>query len=139
VSGPKPRGPQTSHRSTASSPSGSHHYHRLFGAEAALAAGPKGDECHGLRDLADDWADLLDGSIDQSLLDAGAQAATNFWYSGSFSDGAASSYTCSGWTGGSALFDGRYGSTQQTSSFWIDTGEATYGLNACHVLCLAWR
>ncbi|HSO21334.1 MAG TPA: hypothetical protein VLT81_00420 [Chondromyces sp.] len=89
--------------------------------------------------IADDWADLLDGSIDQSLLDAGAQAVTNFWYSGSFSDGAVTPYTCSGWTDGSTLFDGRYGSTQQTSSLWIDTSEATCGLNAYHVLCLAWR
>jgi hypothetical protein len=89
--------------------------------------------------IADDWADLLDGSIDQSLLDAGAQAMTNFWYSGSFSDGAVTPYTCSGWTDGSTFFDGRYGSTQQTSSSWIDTGEATCGLNAYHVLCLAWR
>ncbi len=89
--------------------------------------------------IADDWADLLDGTIDQSLLDAGAQATTNFWYSGSFSDGAVTPYTCSGWTDGTTLFDGRYGSTQLTSGSWIDTGEATCGLNAYHVLCLAWR
>jgi hypothetical protein len=49
--------------------------------------------------------------------------ATVFWYSGSFSDGAVTPYTCSGWTDGSTLIDGRYGSTQQTSSYWFDTSE----------------
>jgi len=89
--------------------------------------------------IADDWADLLDGTIDQSLFDAGAQAATNFWYSGSYSDGAITPYTCSGWTDGSTLFDGQYGATHVTDGRWLDTGQATCGLNAYHVLCLAWR
>lgn len=89
--------------------------------------------------IANDWADLLDGTIDQSLVAAGAQTATNFWYTGSTSDGAVSPYTCSGWTDGMTLFDGRYGSTQVTDDRWISNGEATCGVSSYHVLCLAWR
>lgn len=89
--------------------------------------------------IADDWADLLDGSIDQSLASAGAQTATNFWYTGSLDNGAVATTTCSGWTDGSTLFGGRYGSTQATGSTWINTGNATCGTSSYHVLCLAWR
>ena len=89
--------------------------------------------------IADDWADLLDGTIDQTLLDAGVQTATEFWYSGSTTDGSASPYTCSGWTDGTTLFDGRYGRTQLTDGRWISESEAKCGVNLYHVLCLAWR
>lgn len=89
--------------------------------------------------IADNWADLLDGTIDQSLVAAGAQTATNFWYTGSTSDGAVSPYTCSGWTDGTTFLDGRYGRTQETDDRWISNGEATCGAISYHVLCLAWR
>jgi hypothetical protein len=89
--------------------------------------------------IANDWADLLDGTIDQTLLDAGVQTATEFWYSGSTTDGSASPYTCSGWTDGSTSFDGRYGRTLLTDGRWISESEAKCGVNLYHVLCLAWR
>ncbi len=89
--------------------------------------------------IADDWADLLDGSIDQSLDAAGAQTATGFWYTGSLDDGSVATTTCSGWTHGSALFGGRYGSTQSTSGSWMSISNATCGTSSYHVLCLAWR
>ena len=89
--------------------------------------------------IADDWNDLLDGSIDQSLDSAGAQTATGFWYTGSLDDGTVATTTCSGWTNGSALFDGRYGRTAMTDDRWINTGNATCGAVSYHVLCLAWR
>lgn len=89
--------------------------------------------------VATDWADLLDGTIAMELFNAGVHTETNFWYSGSLSDGSASVNTCSGWTDGSTFFDGRYGVTQVTSSNWINTGSATCGASTYHVLCLAWR
>ncbi len=89
--------------------------------------------------VADDWADLLDGTIDQTLVDAGVLTASNFWYTGSNPDGAVAPYTCSGWTDGATFFDGRYGSSQVGDDRWISTGEATCGLVSYHVLCLAWR
>ena len=88
--------------------------------------------------IADDWADLLDGSIDQTLLDAGTLTA-EFWYSGSYSDGSEAPTTCSGWTDGSTYFDGRYGRNIMTEARWISAGAATCGSATYHVLCLAWR
>ena len=89
--------------------------------------------------IADDWSDLLDGSIDQALNSAGAHTATNFWYTGSLDDGTVASTTCSGWTNGSDLFDGHYGRNYNTDGRWISTGNATCGAVSYHVLCLAWR
>jgi hypothetical protein len=98
-----------------------------------IVTGPNWNE------LAANWADLLDGTIAMDLLTAGVQTETNYWYSGSLSDGSVSANTCTGWTDGSAMFDGRYGVTQVTSSAWISNNTATCGLSAYHVLCLAWR
>lgn len=89
--------------------------------------------------VADDWADLLDGTIDQTLSDAGILTTAIYWYSGSFADGSMTTTTCSGWTNDGALFDGHYGYNQQTDSRWIDNDNATCGLDSYHVLCLAWR
>lgn len=89
--------------------------------------------------IADDWADLLDGSIDVELDDGGVLTTTNFWYSGSLSDGSVSTATCSGWTSDSTLNAGHYGSSQTTGSGWMTTGGAICGSHLYHVLCLAWR
>ena len=89
--------------------------------------------------IADDWADPLDGSIDQSLAAAGAQTATNFWYTGSLDDGSLANNTCTGWTDGSTLFDGRYGVTSSTTGARINNNSASCGSSLYHVLCLAWR
>lgn len=87
--------------------------------------------------LADDWADLLDGSVDATL--AAAQAlATDYFYTGSSSDGALDVHNCSGWTDSGTLFDGHYGSSYFTDAGWIATGDATCGLTQYHVLCLGW-
>ncbi len=48
-------------------------------------------------------------------------------------------YTCSEWTDGAAVSDGRFGRIDFTTAGWIALGEATCGLSTYHVLCLAWR
>lgn len=89
--------------------------------------------------LADDWADLLDGTVDVTLFAAGI-LDDSFWYSGSDGYGALSEHNCSGWTSPDALFDGAYGLNSNTDSQWMNSGsEATCGLNSYHVLCLAWE
>ncbi len=88
--------------------------------------------------IVDNWADLLDGSLDQSLFLAGVTDATYFWYSGSNWDGSVSSNTCSGWTSTAAI-DGWYGLTNQSNNDWIDIAAASCGAASYHVLCLAWR
>ena len=89
--------------------------------------------------IADNWADLMDGSIDQTLAGAGIQIASTFWYTGSNDDGSIKATTCSGWTDGSTFFDGTYGRTIYTTSGWLSTGEATCGATNYEILCLAWR
>ena len=92
--------------------------------------------------IADDWADLLDGTIDTSLGGAGALVGTSFWYTGSNSNGSMTTETCTGWTT-SALADATYGTSSQTSSKWISTSTATCGLSNppgadYHYLCVCW-
>lgn len=88
--------------------------------------------------IADNWSDLLDGTIDQSLVAAGALASGTFWYSGSLDNGSVATTTCSGWTDGSTLLGGRYGSSSATDGRWINNSDATCGSPMYHVLCLAW-
>ena len=91
--------------------------------------------------IADNWADLLDGTIDTSLGGAGVIVGTSFWYSGSNADGSVTDKTCTGWTTTAAL-NGTYGASNQTGSKWISTSYATCGLaNAgadYHYLCVCW-
>lgn len=89
--------------------------------------------------VANDWADLLDGSIEQSLGSAGVLTTGSFWYSGSTAFGTLAPTTCTGWTHGSALLDGRYGYYLDTDSGWIARSDATCGSQLYHVLCLAWE
>lgn len=89
--------------------------------------------------IADNWSDLLDGTIDQSLVAAGALASGIFWYSGSLDNASAATTTCSGWTDGSTILGGRYGNSATTDGRWINTGNATCGLPLYHVLSLAWE
>jgi hypothetical protein len=88
--------------------------------------------------IADNWADLLDGSIDMTLEQAGVVTTTQFWYSGSNPDGTLNICNCSGWTSPNAYLNGRYGRTWQTDAGWISMGNATCGLSTYHLLGLIW-
>ncbi len=87
--------------------------------------------------VADDWADLLDGSLDASLSSAQVTVAS-FYYTGSGSDGALDAHNCTGWTDGATTFDGHYGIPASTSTTWIAQSDATCGLAAYHLLCVGW-
>lgn len=86
--------------------------------------------------IADSWADLLDGTIDVSLMDANVHDAS--WYSGSYAGGALAAQSCQGWTASSVL-QGRYGLGAATDTNWISRGDAACGLPTHRILCLAWR
>jgi hypothetical protein len=88
--------------------------------------------------IADTWADLLDGDIDQSLADAGVLTTASWWYSGSTADGSLHPNNCVGWTHPNLLLGGRYGTNQFTDDRWITNSDATCGLSNYHVLCVAW-
>jgi hypothetical protein len=88
--------------------------------------------------IADNWADLLDGSIDTSLEAAGVTTAS-FWYSGSNPDGSLASEHCSGWTEGGSPHQGWYGRPPDVNDWWISRGPAVCGASSYTVLCVAWR
>ena len=90
--------------------------------------------------VADNWADLLDGSIDQSLTDAGVSSA-DFWISGSNTDGSVRS-TCNGWTTSefSQQVTGTYGYPASSNSLWITItdGDVYCSASQYNVICLAY-
>jgi hypothetical protein len=94
--------------------------------------------------IANNWSDLLDGSIDVTLQFAGIPLSTGFWWSGANADGTLG-LTCSGWTsavdapsGGSPAGD--WGVSGQANSLWINPGnvDRTFCLDPSDVLCIAW-
>jgi hypothetical protein len=79
--------------------------------------------------IADDWEDLLDGSIQNPI--------TADWWSGSLDDGTDSLETCNGWTERSdeLVF---HGTANQTDSFWIFNSELDCN-DAAKILCLCYQ
>jgi len=71
--------------------------------------------------IANNWADLLDGSIAVSFSTAGIiTGKVSGWLSGSQSDGTLNTgKNCTGWTSTDGGNDGVSGSITQTDSFWI--------------------
>ncbi|MBP7583923.1 MAG: hypothetical protein KBA61_07805 [Spirochaetes bacterium] len=86
--------------------------------------------------MAGNWADLMNGSINQKLNDAGVSTAS--WWSGSSDSGDFYfSANCDGWTDGGGTSNGRTGSPEYLDFNWISnlntdcsTGQA--------ILCIAW-
>ena len=93
------------------------------------------------KQLADNWADLLDGSIDQSLKDAEVTTTAQFWISGSNTDGSVRS-TCNGWTTSefSQQVTGTYGYPGSKDSLWITItdGDVYCSASQYNVICLAY-
>jgi len=95
--------------------------------------------------IADDFADLLDGTIERSLEEAGVVTTEpGFWFTGSNADGTASENTCSGWTYSSFddVIRANYGYTDSTNSKglpWLGgDSTATCSAGQYHVLCVTW-
>lgn len=65
--------------------------------------------------IADDWADLLDGSIDNAL--------TVSWWSGSSDAGADNDFNCTEWTAADGS-SGTIGDAGETGMMWIDDSGA---------------
>jgi hypothetical protein len=94
--------------------------------------------------IADDFADLLDGTIDMSIEEAGILLGEpGLWFTGSNADGTASENTCEGWTTtqhSSVSPRANYGYTGNTNSWWLDgSSTATCAAAQYHVLCLTWE
>jgi hypothetical protein len=85
--------------------------------------------------IADNWDDLLDGSIDVSLTDAGVLPVSS-WWSGSESDGSfAATQNCTNWTGTAS--QGIAGLGDRYNAGWINMvplncTDVIYLLCICH-------
>lgn len=94
----------------------------------------------GGKQLADNWADLLDGNVDQSLSAADVSNA-QFWISGSNPDGSVRS-TCNGWTTSefNQQVTGTYGYPASSNSLWITItdGDVYCSASQYNVICLAY-
>jgi len=82
--------------------------------------------------IADNWADLLDGNIDQSL--SSAEISSNLWWSGSNIYGALSG-NCDGFANAAAE-EGTIGVNFMTDN-WIDGGPDSC-MNTNVLLCISW-
>ena len=89
--------------------------------------------------LANDWTDLMDGSISVSL--SSANVTNEFWWSGA-QDGNGNFITgttpsCFDWTSSSGSDAGRWGNMLQTNSTWLSATNAGCG-DPLAVLCIAY-
>jgi hypothetical protein len=91
----------------------------------------------GFTQIASDWANLLDGSIDASLNAAGVVPGDNRWWSGSFSAGGLSSNNCSGWTTNSNGTAAEGGNSTLTNSGWINDFTVPCDVNNRRIVCIA--
>ena len=75
----------------------------------------------GVTVIADNWADLLDGTIASSLGRMGVveDGKGEVWWSGSNADGSASQHTCNGWTDESGDTHGTAGYADMDDGAWI--------------------
>jgi len=81
--------------------------------------------------LGNNWADMLDGTISNSM--QSGTGVNHNWWSGSSSTGTAAALLCTNWS--STATNGEIGSPTSTSGSWIDSGNLGCG-NAPRVLCL---
>lgn len=93
-------------------------------------AGPNGTV------IANDWADLLDGTIDVSLGAAGLPTAGPFW-SGGNADGSLSANNCNGWTDNSGINFGEFGNPTRTNSTWLDDAYTSCSDMTYSLFCIA--
>lgn len=94
--------------------------------------------------IANNWTDLLDGSINASLTSAGVVLSSGYWWSGSNPDGTLG-LTCSGWTSSAAAPSGGspagdWGTDANIDALWItpDVVDKTFCDESTGILCIAW-
>lgn len=87
--------------------------------------------------IADDWEDLMDGSIDVYLDDAGVMPDDEHWFSNSFEDGTIDTmYTgCSSYTIGDATQRTRVGQSVFIDAQWIDYTDVACN-DLSYLLCI---
>ncbi len=87
--------------------------------------------------VANDWADLLDGSIADDLISAGVVSMASFWWSGSDNAGALTANHCSNWTDGISG-SGDAGFTANDTNWINDMANPCNDMMQATVLCIAY-
>lgn len=83
--------------------------------------------------FGNDWADLFDGAIQNSLTSTGVTSQN--WWSGSATDGRAGSTTCSQWTDTAVV--GTRGCSIEETSTWLSYAQVAC-TSALVIICLGW-
>lgn len=91
--------------------------------------------------LANNWADLLDGTIQNGLTAANTgltSPGAGYWSSGSLANGTLGA-TCNGWTDATGTYTEDWGSGAATGATWIYNTPGYYCTDATSdILCIAW-
>jgi len=86
--------------------------------------------------IANDWADLLDGSIDMSL--EAADIVDGYYWTASTSAGVFdATNNCTGFTSSGAGVNGTYGDNTSATGTWLDADTDTCN-NEIKILCICW-
>ncbi len=85
--------------------------------------------------IADNWSDLMDGTINDELQNLGV--ADSFWWSGSNPDGTAAADNCGSWTIGTNAAQGVMGAHNRTTDQWLNWSSTNCNTSR-HVLCICW-
>lgn len=83
--------------------------------------------------IAENFADLLDGSVARSMVGAGVVGGGVYW-TGANADGSLAADNCTGWTG---VGNGVTGDSAASDATWLDNGSGACGA-AIYWLCLCW-
>ncbi len=82
------------------------------------------------------WSDLMDGTINKTLEEAGVSASS--WWSGSLQDGGLDfGVTCSGWTSINPLEKGRIGEIDSLNTEWLYGGGPAC-TSTHELICICW-
>lgn len=85
--------------------------------------------------IANNWTDLLDGSITLSLSDS--NISNSIWWSGSNEYGNVHSPNCEGFTTNSDVVNGTFGDATTINSMWMNSSFFSCS-NPIAVLCICW-
>ena len=89
--------------------------------------------------IANNWADLLDGTIAVDLTTAGVVTTVTYYYTGANADGSVAADTCQAWTSSVGTDDGAEGNDAATDATWLND-VVPWGCDNTNntILCLAY-
>jgi hypothetical protein len=91
----------------------------------------------GTTKIGDNWSDLLDATIDNTLVAAGVFSDVEKWWSGSdFTGNCASSFYCNGFASNSNSYTGEIGWSNMSTGDWLAAMGEFCNLTTIYVLCI---